>query len=490
MKLLVESRNKLRGGKRTSEKAFQAQLKEVGRETSRVKSLLTEENRLLRKSHGAEVQKRQKLEAKSVRDDEKISNLKLANNQLMVDLLQERRASNIIIDEAMVEARRLSAEALEMTLQANKIRDRAEDRIVTERNRFSTMLHQERAHHSRKSEKLRQKQATSNELYRQVREDVEMLSKKLKEQHVIWQRRLSENDLSTKDRLSKERTRRRNIVQQQIDRSSAVKGQLMEIIEGLEVMNDELVEEVKSAKKSAKKARQEAVKLYNKSKEDAARRLDQLRHEKEKKNLLRDDLSRALKLQLAQEAQLTEYKSMVETFKSSKRHLSYEFKAGRRQGPQWPLWVTEVCCELLVNGSPPSAIPVSIATLFSALYGEEPKKIPSLNFVRQCRVLVQIISETITAMKLAACPNWAEIFFDATTRRQVPFSAVVISLMGDGPETIDPIIVSSCVILEDETSEMQVDGIVTKVRTQISRTYSIALQLQGTHHYSLQRLIL
>ena len=78
-------------------------------------------------------------------------------------------------------------------------------------------------------------------------------------------------------------------------------------------------------------------------------------------------------------------------------------------------------------------------------------------------MLVQIISETITAMKLAACPNWAEIFFDATTRRQVPFLAVVISLMGDDPETIDPVIVLSCVILEDKTSETQVDGIVTKV---------------------------
>ena len=36
--------------------------------------------------------------------------------------------------------------------------------------------------------------------------------------------------------------------------------------------------------------------------------------------------------------------------------------------------------------------------------------------------------------------------------------------MGDGPDTIDPVIISSCVILEDETSETQVDGIVTKVR--------------------------
>ena len=71
------------------------------------------------------------------------------------------------------------------------------------------------------------------------------------------------------------------------------------------------------------------------------------------------------------------------------------------------------------------------------------------------------------AMKLAVCTNWTEIFFDATTRRQVPFSAVVISLMGDTPESIDPVIVSSCVVLEDETSETQVDGIVCKVRLAI-----------------------
>ncbi len=63
--------------------------------------------------------------------------------------------------------------------------------------------------------------------------------------------------------------------------------------------------------------------------------------------------------------------------------------------------------------------------------------------------------------------------FDATTRRQVPFSAVVISLMGDDPGTIDPIIVFLCVILEDETSETQVDGIVTKVRTPISHTIQL-----------------
>jgi hypothetical protein len=325
----------------------------------------------------------------------------------MVDLLQEWRASILIIDEAMVEACRLSAEALEMMLKANEIRVKAEDQRISERHCAVARIHLEHAHHSRESERLRQKQAMSNEMCQQLREDLAILSNKLKEQHVTWQTRLCDIDLSTKDRLSKERIRRRNMVQQQLDRSSAVECHLMEIIEGLEVMNDELVEEFKSAKK----AKLEAIRHYNKSKEAAARRLDQLRQEKEKKNLLRDELTRVLKVQQAQVVQLTEYKSIVEKFKSSKRDLTYEFKAGRKGGAQWPLWVTEVCCELLMNGSSPSAIPSSIITLFAALYGEEPKRIPSVNYVRQCRVLVQIISETITAMKLAACPNWAEVLF-------------------------------------------------------------------------------
>ena len=66
-------------------------------------------------------------------------------------------------------------------------------------------------------------------------------------------------------------------------------------------------------------------------------------------------------------------------------------------------------------------------------------------------------------MKLTACPNWAQIFVDSTIQRQVPFTAIVVSLMGDGPDSINPIIVSPCVVLEDETFETQVDEIVNKV---------------------------
>jgi hypothetical protein len=282
----------------------------------------------------------------------------------------------------------------------------------------------------------------------------------------------------SKNCLSKEQARQRNAVQQQLDKSSSMEDQLQEMIRGIEGRNYVLADKVKRAKKDMRVAR----KLYEQSKESAKRYLMKLKTKKDEKARLKDELIRLLKAHQSQEDELVEYKAMIEQFKFSKRSLKLEVKIGHMGGARWPLWVTEVCCELLVNGLPPSAIPSSIGTLSATLYGKEPKRIPSLNFVHQCRVLVQIVSETITAMKLAVCPNWAEIFFDATTRRQVPFSAVVISLMGDGPKTIDPVIVLSCVILEDKTLETQVDGIVTKVRAASSHIFSMMLQM--THHFS------
>ena len=130
-----------------------------------------------------------------------------------------------------------------------------------------------------------------NKKYEKARSDVVTISTKLKEQHLIWQKRLKDMDSLSKN-LLKEWAHRHNIVPQQLDRTSAVEGQLMEIIAGLEVMNYELVDEVKIAKK----AKREAIRLYDKSKEAASRCLDQLQIEKEQKSQLNDDLTRKLKV--------------------------------------------------------------------------------------------------------------------------------------------------------------------------------------------------
>jgi hypothetical protein len=438
---------------------------------------------VLRASLDSSAKKRRILAVKCHRGQEKIANLKRINNQLMLDILREKRASNIIIDNAMIDARRLSAKALVMMCDADEKHRDAQAQVIAERNLANARVREERAHHARASTCLRQHLeetldkhnreqdaamslmlSKSDKKFTKLRSEMLTISNKLKDQRVIWQKRLSELDKSSKNQLSKERERRRSSIQQQLDKSSSTEDQLLEIIDGLEVMNDELADEAKQAKKDQRVA----MKLYQKTKDMASARLEKLLTEKEAKNHLKDELASLLKVQQSQQILLDEYKIMIDGFQSSKLSLKQEVKLGRRGGARWPLWVTEVCCELLVNGSPPSAIPSSIGTLTATLYGDDPKKLPSLNYVRQCRVLVQIIGETITAMKLAACPNWAQIFFDSTTRRQIPFTAVVVSLMGDGPDSIDSIIVSSCVVLEDETSEKQVDGIVNKVSSWLS----------------------
>ena len=164
----------------------------------------------------------------------------------------------------MVEARRLSADALEMMVNANDMIitecNQADEMQITERNKAAARLHEERAHHSRESERLRQKQAVSIEKiqqeqaslvklvqskcdakYHKVREDVANVSNKLKEQQLMRQTKIRDIDSSYKNHHSKEQARRRNMIQMQLDKYSAMECQLMEIIEGLEATNDECV---------------------------------------------------------------------------------------------------------------------------------------------------------------------------------------------------------------------------------------------------------
>jgi hypothetical protein len=100
--------------------------------------------------------------------------------------------------------------------------------------------------------------------------------------------------------------------------------------------------------------------------------------------------------------------------------------------------------------------------MYETLYGEKPDELPSVNFVRGCRVVVQVIGETVTAIKLGEAETRKQLWTDATTRRQIPFTALIIGILGDEND-IDPVVVSSCIFMEDERAETQADGIMDKV---------------------------
>ena len=93
--------------------------------------------------------------------------------------------------------------------------------------------------------------------------------------------------------------------------------------------------------------------------------------------------------------------------------------ARRGGGRRWPIWVVQLICELLVNETAPSALRSNIETMYETLYRTKPKQVQSVNFVRGCRVIVEIIGETIAAMKLASADTWKQLWTDATTRRQI-----------------------------------------------------------------------
>ena len=123
------------------------------------------------------------------------------------------------------------------------------------------------------------------------------------------------------------------------------------------------------------------------------------------------------------------------------------WKNGEKTSSQ--VWVVQVICELLVNDTPPSAILAIILTTYEIVCGKTTKDLSSVSFVCSCRVVVKIIGETVTAIKLARDGSLKQLWTNATTRRQIQFTALIIGLMGDNNK-IDPVVVSSCIFMEDK----------------------------------------
>ena len=146
-----------------------------------------------------------------------------------------------------------------------------------------------------------------------------------------------------------------------------------------------------------------------------------------------------------------------------------EASSSKDGGLIWPVWVAQLICEFLVIGTPPSSMPGNIRIMYETLYdidldaeGEKKVDFPSIHFFRQCRIVVQVIRETMVALKLAKAVKWNQLFTDATSRQQISFQALLVGIMEDDG-MIDPLVVSSCIFMEDETSETETQCVIDKV---------------------------
>ena len=67
----------------------------------------------------------------------------------------------------------------------------------------------------------------------------------------------------------------------------------------------------------------------------------------------------------------------------------------------------------------------------------------------------------LAAYRLSKEERWHQLFTDGTTRRQVAFQNLVIGISNG--DKFESIIASSCIYLEDKTSETQVKALKNKM---------------------------
>ena len=122
----------------------------------------------------------------------------------------------------------------------------------------------------------------------------------------------------------------------------------------------------------------------------------------------------------------------------------------------------QLILELLVARVPPTAIPKSVDIFYQSLYGMGPETLPSVSFIRESRAILQVLLEMSAGLKLAKADKWDHMFNDATSRGHRHFSALVVGVMGENME-IEPITVSSSILIWNESSESQAEALLDKV---------------------------
>mgnify|MGYP007086410298 CR=1 FL=1 len=182
-----------------------------------------------------------------------------------------------------------------------------------------------------------------------------------------------------KDSVHNAKVARRQVAQETASNKAKLQDEIKYLKEWLNDMADELKDTKRTAKDAAKKASNSSLL--------ASKRLGILKDLKHQVIELQDDL--------AEESHIRESLERMSTIRTQ---IKRERPVGRRGGSgKWPIHIVLLICELLVNGTPPSAVPANIQTMSAALLGSEVGELPSVDYVRKCRVVVQNINEMLAA---------------------------------------------------------------------------------------------
>ncbi len=79
-------------------------------------------------------------------------------------------------------------------------------------------------------------------------------------------------------------------------------------------------------------------------------------------------------------------------------------------------------------------------------------------------MIVENLNDLLSDFRLGNAEKWKQLFTNRTTHCQIAFQNLVIGISNG--DVYESIIVSSCILLEDESSKTQVESMKAKVNTQ------------------------
>ena len=120
--------------------------------------------------------------------------------------------------------------------------------------------------------------------------------------------------------------------------------------------------------------------------------------------------------------------------------IKRERTVGRHGGSsKLSLHIVLLICELLVNGTSPSAVAANIQAMSATISRRKVNELPCIDLVQKYRVVVQNLNSPLAALWLGDTYEWHQLFTDGTPRLQIAFQNLVIVVMVDSK--LDPVIV-------------------------------------------------
>ena len=90
------------------------------------------------------------------------------------------------------------------------------------------------------------------------------------------------------------------------------------------------------------------------------------------------------------------------------------------------------------------------------------KELPCDSLIREARAILCFITKALAAYELAGVDDYRQIFFDGTKRRGTPIENVIIGYQSEFG--FRSVVLSGCVIPEDESAEACADTIPTTIQ--------------------------